>query len=508
MRELDRWAIEDRDIPSLELMENAGGGVAGAVRDLEPSGPVRIVCGKGNNGGDGLVAARRLGELGVEAEAIMLWPASDLSADARENYDRLLSVGGKAKQVGAGELSMALGGSALAVDALLGTGFSGSPRSPIDAAIASINDLDCPVVAVDVPSGADASTGAVAGACVRADVTVTFHAAKLGLWIRPAKAFAGRIEIIDIGIPSLLPADAARQPKTGLIRPSVIELVPRRANDSTKFSSGSVLVVGGSIGLTGAVCMACDAAMRAGAGWVRAAVPRSLNAIFEQKLTEPMTIPLSDQDGHLDERATGEILEAAERADSVVLGPGLGRTPGSFELARKLVADLDRPLLVDADGLNALAGELELLAGRSAPTVLTPHAGELARMLERQSSEVAAQRLEHSREASSRTQATVILKGDDTIVIQPGGRTAVSPGGSPGLATAGTGDVLSGAIGAFLAKGLETFEASCAGVYAHAQAGWLAATELGADSVIATDVIRALPAVLRRPAEDGADADA
>jgi ADP-dependent NAD(P)H-hydrate dehydratase / NAD(P)H-hydrate epimerase len=500
MRALDEWAITERGIPSLELMENAGAGVAAAITDFEPGGPVRIVCGKGNNGGDGLVAARKLGELNVDAEALLLGPATELSGDALANHERLLSAGGTAREVTGAELPVLLAGSAVAVDALLGTGFTGNPRSPIDQAIEAINELRCPVVAVDVPSGADASTGAVAGACVRAEVTVTFHASKLGLWIMPAKAFAGRVEVVDIGIPIDDPLPPGLVSNAGLILPGVLGLVPRRSGDSNKFSSGSVLVVGGSTGLTGAVCLTSEAAMRAGAGWVRAAVPGSLNFVFEQKLTEVMTIPLADKDGALEVRNVDAVLEAAERAGSVVLGPGLGRAQGSFELARELIAKLDVPLLIDADGLNALGGRLELVAERTAPTVLTPHAGELARLLEKQSSEVAAQRLANAREAATRAQAIVILKGDDSLVVEPDGRVGVSPGGSPGLATAGTGDVLSGVIGAFLAKGLGPFEASCAGVYAHAQAGWVAATDLGPDSVIASDVIRALPAALQRPA--------
>jgi NAD(P)H-hydrate epimerase len=502
MRALDGWAISERGVPSLELMEEAGAGVATAVSDLDPTGPVRVVCGKGNNGGDGLVAARKLAELGIEAESLLVYPPAELSGDARANYDRLTSAGGSVREVGAGDLPTALAGSAVAVDALLGTGFSGTARAPVDQAIEAINAAGCAVVAIDVPSGVDASTGEVAGACVSADVTITFHAAKLGLWIRPGKSFAGRVEAIEIGIPSDATPPAGAVAKAGLILPGVLGLVPRRSGDSTKFSSGSVLVIGGSTGLTGAVCMTCEAAMRAGAGWVRAAVPSSLNLVFEQKLTEVMTVPLADDDGDLLAKNVEQVLEAAERADSVVLGPGLGRAPGAFDLARELVKSLDRPLLVDADGLNALAGKLDLVAKRDAPTVLTPHAGELGRLLETESAQVSERRLEHARDAATAAQATVLLKGDDSLVVEADGRGAVSPGGSAGLATAGTGDVLSGVIAAFLAKGLGAFEASCAGVHAHAQAGWVAATQVGADSVIATDVIAALPSALRRPADD------
>jgi ADP-dependent NAD(P)H-hydrate dehydratase / NAD(P)H-hydrate epimerase len=354
-------------------------------------------------------------------------------------------------------------------------------------------------VAIDVPSGLDASTGEVAGACVNAHTTVTFHASKIGLWVLPGKLHGGIVEVIDIGIP--LADGEAPAVTTGLIRPPVLDLVPRRGAESTKFSSGSVLVVGGSTGLTGAMCLAAEAAMRAGAGWVRAGVPRSLNPIFEEKLTEVMTVPLGDDDGHLAPTAVDAVLEAAERADAVVLGPGLGRADGSFELAQALARDLDRPLLVDADGLNALAGAgLESVAGRTAPVVLTPHAGELARLLGTESRQVSTRRLASAREAAERAGAIVVLKGDDSLIVDRGAtRAGVSTGGSPALASAGTGDVLSGVIGAFMAKGLGAFEASCAGVLAHTQAGWLAAVEHGPDSVIASDVIAALPAALRRP---------
>lgn len=497
MRALDAWAISERGVPSLDLMESAGMGVAAVVEDLDPTGPVRIVCGKGNNGGDGLVAARKLVERGTPAEALLLTPPAELSDDARANYERLLGVGSGVRELTATELPAAIEGSGVVVDALLGTGFAGAPRAPLDDAIAAINGATCPVVAIDVPSGADASTGEVAGACVRAQTTATFHAAKLGLWILPAKEYAGRIRMIDIGIPADGPSSDSG---AGLIDPSVLEPLPRRGLGSTKFSSGSVLVVGGSTGLTGAVAMASDAAMRAGAGWVRAAVPASLNAILEEKLTEVMTVPLADRDGALLASAAADIVEASERADAVVIGPGLGRADESFELARALLEQLDRPVLVDADGLNAIAASgLDVVARRTAPTVLTPHAGELARLLGAESRRVSSKRLESVRAVAAEADCVVILKGDDSLVAERSDRLAVSAGGSPALATAGTGDVLSGVIAAFLAQGLDAFEASCAGVYAHAQAGWLAATQYGAESVIATDVIAALPAALRRP---------
>ena len=499
MRALDTWAIHDEGVPSLELMERAGAGVARAVTAMAPDQPVRIVCGKGNNGGDGLVVARLLGDAGLDVEALLLADPEELSADAHANFERLAGSRASWRRVVAGELGTALQASGAVVDAMLGTGFEGAPRAPLDAAIDAVNASGARVIAVDMPSGVNASTGEVAGACVHAHVTVTFHAAKVGLWVNPGKTHAGRVEAVAIGIP---PARwGAPLPQTaGLIRPAAPSALPVRGPGSTKFSSGSVLVVGASTGLTGAVCLACEGAMRAGAGWIRAAVPESLNAIFEVKLTEAMSLPLPDSGGALAGAAVEAVLEATERADAVVLGPGLGRAPESFALAVDLIERIERPLLIDADGLNALAeAGLEHAAGRDAPTVLTPHAGELGRLLGRPSSDVAEHRLAGAREAAERSGAVTVLKGDDTIVAQPGEEpVAVSRGGAGALATAGTGDVLSGVTAAFLARGLEAFPAACAAVEIHQEAGREAARRLGAESVVAGDVIEALPAALRR----------
>ena len=503
MRALDAWAIEEKGVPSLDLMERAAAEVTRVLTQLSPPGPVIAVCGKGNNGGDGLAVARMLADHGIEARALLLWPASELRGDARANYDRLVSAGGDVTEVAPAEVPDALEGAALIVDAILGTGFEGAPRTPADASIEAINSTGLPVLAVDVPSGADASTGRVEGACVSANTTVTFQHSKVGLWISPGKDHAGRVVVADIGIPH---EGRLAAPSSGLIGPGVIDAVPRRAAASTKFSSGSVLVVGGSVGLTGAVCMTCEGAMRAGAGWVRAAVPASLNEIIEVKLTEVMSVPLADDGGHLSGDAVGAVLEAAERADSVVVGPGLGREAGTLAAAVAVIERVEVPLLVDADGLFALAGAgLERAAGSRRPAVLTPHAGELSRLLGTSSSEIAAGRLDAVRDAARRAGAVVVLKGDDTLVFDPvADRLGVSAGGSPALATAGTGDVLSGVIAAFMAKGVEPFTAACAGVRVHAEAGRIAARRIGLpDSVIATDVIAALPFALRSgPGED------
>ncbi|MDX6669676.1 MAG: ADP-dependent NAD(P)H-hydrate dehydratase / NAD(P)H-hydrate epimerase [Solirubrobacteraceae bacterium] len=486
MRAIDRWAIEERDIPSLQLMERAGEGLAALTAEVAPQGRIAVVCGKGNNGGDGLVAARLLREQGREVDVLLTADPSDLSGDPAENLRRL--PGDPPRPFAA----TALDGAAVVIDALLGTGFSGAPRGAVAEAIRVIDESGVPVVAADVPSGVDASTGAVEGVAVRAAATATFHLPKVGLYVSPGKRHTGRVRVVDIGIPPDAPMEAA----VGLILPSVRDEVPRRGAGSTKFSEGAVLVAGGSRGLTGAPCLAGEAAARAGAGYVTACVPGSLSLIFEIRLLEAMTRALPDSDGALGPDAVEPVLEACERADALVLGPGLGKAEGTAELARAVAARAGLPLLLDADGLNAHAGRLHELAQRDGPTVLTPHAGELARLLQTDSRTVEAARLHHARAAAAASRAVVVLKGDDTIVAEPGGRAAVNPGGTPGLATAGTGDVLSGVTGAMLAKGLGPFTAACAGVWLHSDAGARAAVERGSDGMIARDVIEALPDAL------------
>jgi hydroxyethylthiazole kinase-like uncharacterized protein yjeF len=484
-RATDDWAIQTRGIAGATLMERAGAGLAELVSVRAPEGRVVVVCGKGNNGGDGLAVARLLREQGREVDVLLLASGDELQGDAKANFDRLPGPAARLFDPDA------LAAAAVIVDAILGTGFAGAPRDPARSAIEAINNVPgAPVViACDVPSGVDASTGEVAGAAVRARATATFQAGKPGLWIAPGKDHAGEVTVVDIGIPPGAPV----HPSVGLIEPSVLDEIPRRGRESTKFAAGSVLVCGGSLGLTGAPCLASEAAMRAGAGYVTACVPASLNLVFEQRLLEVMTVPLPDDEGSLLGNGANQVRERAERSGALVLGPGLGRADESVHLARELARTVKIPLLLDADGLNAHAGRLEALAQRSAATVLTPHAGELARLLETDSAEIARSRLSSVRRAAQTAQAVIVLKGDDTLVAEPGGCVGVSRGGAPALATAGTGDVLSGITGAFLAKGVEPFTAACAAVFLHARAGQLAAETIGTEGVIASDVIELLP---------------
>jgi NAD(P)H-hydrate epimerase len=470
IRAVDRWAIEEQGVPEAELMEAAGTALAEAVAGLAPQGPVRVICGKGNNGGDGLIAARHLGAMGFAVEKLELF-----SEEVPDDLDAWLS------------------GSGAIVDAIFGTGFAGVPREPAAAAIEAINRSGAPVVACDVASGVDASSGEVAGAAVEADLTVGFHAAKVGHRVAPGKWHTGELRVVPIGIPAGAPAE----PAAGATEPAVLALAPARGPRSTKFSSGQVVIAGGSRGLTGAVQMASRAAIRAGAGYATVAVPADLEAIFEAGQPEVMSVGCPGGDGCLAPASLKAVRRACEGAAAAVLGPGMGRDPGSVELAREAALAIEAPLVLDADGLNALAGELGRLAAREAPTILTPHAGELGRLLARSSEEVSAHRLSAAREAARGAGAVVVLKGDDTIVTD-GERVAVNVLSAPALATAGTGDVLSGVLAALLARGLDPFAAASAAVLAHARAGRDAATRIGAaESVIATDVIDSLPAGLR-----------
>ncbi len=425
-----------------ELMERAGAAVAREAMLAYPAARrFACVCGGGSNGGDGRVAARVLREAGHEA---------DETSERLDGYD-------------------------VVVDALFGTGFSGEPRSDAAELIAHINATPAPVVSVDLPSGVDASTGEVAGAAVDADLTVTFHAPKVGLAVAPGRFRAGRVTVADIGLQDS-PTDI-RRATTGLLG-----LVPRRRDGDTKYTAGAVLVVGGQPGMTGAAALTARSAFRSDAGYVTLAVPAASLPVVETLTLEPVKV------GWSDDSAVETIVSAAERVGALALGPGLGRGEGRRELVRELLERIDLPAVVDADALN----ELEPVA-RSAPTVLTPHAGELALLLGQDSAWVGAHRLEAARLGAERFGAVLLLKGPDTIIAQPGGGVVVSDFGPPALATAGTGDVLTGIVAAFLAKGLEPQLAATAAAVAHGRAAELVSHSTG---LVASDLLETLPAAL------------
>jgi hydroxyethylthiazole kinase-like uncharacterized protein yjeF len=436
----ERYPGYPESIP--ELMERAGTAVAREAMFAFPEARrFACVCGGGSNGGDGRVAARVLRESGYDAEEV----TEDL-----DGYD-------------------------VVVDALFGTGFDGEPRPEAAALIGRINGSPARVLSVDLPSGVDASTGEVAGAVVDADVTVTFHAPKVGLAIAPGRFHAGRVLVADIGLDH---AETRHRRAT----PALLGRVPRRGSRDTKYSAGSVLVVGGEPGMTGAVSLTALAALRADAGYVTLAVPEQSLSVVEGLALEPVKIGWDDED------ALETIAAAAERAGAVALGPGLGRSDARRALVRALLERLALPVVVDADALFGLEP-----VERDSPTVLTPHAGELARLLEADSAWVGEHRLEAAGTAAERFAAVVLLKGADTIVAFPGSGAIVCDLGRPSLATAGTGDVLTGVVAAFLAKGLEPQVAAAAGAVAHQLA---AARSLQQAGLVASDLLALLPAVL------------
>ena len=469
--------------PTLELMERAGRATAEAVLRRYPHARrFSVWCGTGANGGDGLVVARHLLAAGREPEIVLAGPEEKLAGDTAENLRR-------AREVNV-HFATEPGSADVVVDALFGTGFSGAPRRDAAATIESLRAQEGAVVSVDVPSGVDASTGRVAGIAVEADVTVTFHGRKLGLAIGPGRFLAGEVEIADIGL-------AHTETRNARVTPEILRLVPRRSVRDNKYTSGHVVVVGGSRGLTGAPYLTSEAAMRAGAGYVRACVPEPIEAAFAQRVVEVTTTAApADADGRMTAEAAEVVLAAAERAHVVALGPGLGRSDGVRELVRALLERLEVPVVLDGDALWAISDHLEWVFSREAPTVLTPHAGELARLLGRDAAWVDANRLDAAGGAADDVGAVVLLKGADTLVAAPGRGVLVCDLGNPGLASAGTGDVLTGVVAAFLAQGMDASRAAAAAAAAAGVAADEAATLHGWTGLLARDVVGALSRVL------------
>jgi ADP-dependent NAD(P)H-hydrate dehydratase / NAD(P)H-hydrate epimerase len=477
-----RAAEEAYEGPTLELMERAGTAAAeAALRHYPDARRVAVWCGGGSNGCDGLVVARKLREAGHDVEVRLAVPEEKVQGDAAAML-RLARESGVPTGNGARDPD-------LVVDAVFGTGFSGAPRRPAARLLEEMTALPPPILALDVPSGVDASTGEIAGVAVKAERTVTFHALKIGLAVAPGRFHAGDVEVADIGLPS-------SETRHGRVSQEILDLVPRRSPRDNKYSAGSVLVVGGSTGLTGAPSLAAEAALRAGAGYVAACVPASLNSVFEQRLLEVVTRPCPDEDGVMKIEAADIVLEAAERAGAIALGPGLGRSDGVRALVGFLLDRLDKPIVLDADALWAIADNLDWVFAREAPTVLTPHAGELARLLGQESKWVSAHRFDAVQAGADDVGATVLLKGADTLVASPGRGVLVCDLGNPGLASAGTGDVLTGVIAAFLAKRMEPRLAAAAGAAAGGMAARLAAERHGVAGLIASDVVETLSLAL------------
>jgi len=500
MRKIDREAIESLGIPSAELMENAGSASARKIRDLYAEwscdGTVLILCGPGNNGGDGLVVARHLASAGIKVRTRLFASPADLKGDPALNLERAQAAG--LKPLLDNRLVDLENDTALVVDALFGTGARGALGAPADAWAVALNESELPVVAIDAPSGVDLATGGVPAVAVRARATLALAELKPGYFLHPGREYAGDVYLLDIGIPA-----AARKvvhSDTYLVTPAgVAELLPIRPAAGHKGTFGKVAVIGGSVGMSGAPVMASEAALRAGCGLVTLGVPAGLHDVCETLATEVITRPLPELKHRrcLAVRSVGPAVRLAAEADVCVLGCGAGRNHETLECIGRLVERIECPLVLDADGLFGFGADPDRLVRHRAPLVITPHAGELARLLGTTADVIAGDRIGAARRAARHFDCVCVLKGACTVVATVTGQAYLNPTGNSGLATAGSGDVLAGLIGSLVAQGMSMLGAATAGVYLHGQAGDLGAHSWGERGLVASDIIFDLPQALR-----------
>lgn len=503
MRALDARAIEKLGIPGPQLMENAGRGAAAViVREWEPirGKRVTILCGKGNNGGDGFVVARHLKGKGARVRVLLLGLRAEVKGDAAKALRRWR---GRVEEIkgdeGLATVRSALTEADIVVDALLGTGLSGAAHGLLAHTIDLVNDVcgrgAIPVIALDLPSGLASDGGLLLGPAVRADLTLTFAGLKRALLLYPAAECAGRVVMVPIGIPE---AEVGRGITTFLLEESDVRgLFPGRRPDAHKGTYGHLLVVAGSLGKSGAAALAGTAALRSGIGLCTVATASSQQPTIAGFAMELMTEALPETAGRaIAFKAKDHLDELAAQRDAVAVGPGLSLDAESQALARALVSEVPRPMVVDADALSALAGHLDLLEEASSPRVLTPHPGEMARLLGMTVAQVQADRIEIVRECCVRYRVHLVLKGARSVLGCPDGRVFINPTGNPGMATGGSGDVLTGMIGAFLARRFDPLAALQAGCYLHGLAGDLAAADRGEEGLMASDIIQAIPAAL------------
>lgn len=491
MRAADRHAIERLGIPGILLMEQAGRAVADALLDDRPDAGrvgVGILCGRGNNGGDGYVIARRLRERGIEATVVALAAAEELRGDAATARETAADAGVRVTVANDSVAWTRVRDSVLSrgivVDALLGTGVSGGARGLAAEVIADLARSPAFVASVDLPSGVDANTGEIAGPAVRADVTYTLCRPKLALVEEPAASLAGRWRVLDIGIPDAA-VEALGSDLEWLDAAAVAPLLPARAADAHKGRFGHLLVVAGSPGKSGAAVLCARGALRAGAGLVTVATSRPVQPLVAIQQAEVMTESVA---------SPAAALKLLAARDALAIGPGLGTSAATRSLVTTILAKRRLPAVADADALNLFEGR-RLRAGKH-PLVITPHPGEAARLLGSSAAAVQADRLGSARRLAEATGAVVLLKGRHTVVAEPSGAAAINSTGNPGMATAGMGDVLTGVVGAFLARGIPARDAARLAAYVHGDAGDRAAGLRGQEGLIATDAVEALPAAL------------
>jgi len=506
MHSLDDAAIRRYAVPGIALMENAGRAVAEEsvrmLRSVEDP-HVLIVCGKGNNGGDGFVAARHLTNMGLSVSVRLVGKRSRVRGEAKANLQAVLKLAReKENRLDFDEIVSArrLTGRRkpdLIIDALLGTGFTGTLKAPERGIVSAMNASGCHILAVDIPSGVDATTGTVGGEAVNAEKTVTFALGKIGQYVGDGRDRSGEVLIVDIGIPRHLTARLALAVHR-VDGEDVRRALPHRGLRAHKHSVGKILVVAGSRDFTGAPFMCTQSALRAGAGSVVLAVPESLHFILARKLTEAMVHPLPEtSEGTMASGAFDALVPRIEWADVVILGPGLSRNAETADLVHRLIPRIRKPLILDADGLVGLGKKPALVRNRKMPTILTPHTGELAGISCRKSQAIEAARIEAARGAARDFRSIVILKGSPTATATPEGDVVLNTSGNPGMATAGSGDVLAGIIGALVGQGAAAFSAAWSSVFLHGLAGDLAARKYGERGLMALDVAANIPAAMK-----------
>jgi NAD(P)H-hydrate epimerase len=504
MKEIDKLTVEWFGLPGVVLMENAGRAVADKAALIlgQPRGKiVFIVCGGGNNGGDGYAAARWLHNFGVRVKLFLAMDRAQVGGDALTQLDTALRMGiecfDQTEPRGLEKARIAIAFADLVVDALLGTGFQGDLSGPYAESIELMNGSGKKILSVDIPSGVDADTGGIRQKAVKSFCTVTFGLPKPGLLLHPGADCAGEVEVAAIGIPrELLTAAKIRQ--TLVTREAAASRLPRRDQNSHKGSNGHVLALAGSHGFSGAACLAARGALRAGAGLVTIAVPESIRTVIETKTTEAMTFELPETlAGGLGPDALQRLRDFSARASVVLAGPGLGRQEETMETLLELIRTMDRPMVLDADALFALAGHIEILAETEALTVLTPHPGEMARLTGLSVQQIQADRLGVARRSAREWGCILVLKGSRTIVAFPDGELFVNSTGNPGMASGGTGDVLAGVIAALIAQGLSSHDAAVLGVYLHGLAGDLAAAGRPV-GMLAMDLAEQIPAAIHQ----------
>lgn len=492
MREIDRRTIEDVGVPSLLLMENAGLGVTEIVEEVleEIDGyTVTILCGKGNNGGDGFVVARHLFNRGYQVNVYLAGVRADLKGDAKINATvldgfkiqiRPLTTKAQLKAVKPGDV---------VIDALLGTGVTGEVTGFLAEVIKWVNRCASPVIAVDLPSGLHSDDGSFQGACIMADYTGTMAEVKRGLVIPPGRELAGEVTVVDIGAPEFVSRSVGGK-TYWFDHTDIYDILPERPPSAHKGDFGKTVIIAGSTGMTGAAAMASEAVLRVGGGLTILGIPSSLNDIMEQKLTEVMTQPLAETpQGSLSSKAKPAINKLFQWADVAVIGPGLSFVPETAELVRTIVSKAKLPLVLDADGINAFEGYASILEEYKKPLVLSPHYGELSRLINIPIQEIAANPIDMARDTAQRFRCTVVLKGAPAVTAHFDGRVFVNSTGNSGMATPGSGDVLTGMIAGLLTQGCTDFYAATGGVYLHGLAGDLAAEMLGERSLIAGDLL-------------------